>query len=131
MTNKKLKRLYYLNRDISRIQNRIDELEAAAESTTATITGLPGGTTVSDKVGNISVQLVAERMRLEAAKLDAIVEYAELTDYIESINDPLMRQIMQYRHVNGLEWEQIAEMIGGGITGESCRVMHWRFLGKQ
>lgn len=128
MTNKELSKLFYLNRDIGRLKERIEELESAAEGTTTRITGMPGGGVISDKVADGAIKLTALRLKLEAARLDALDELYRLTDYIEGIDDPLMRQIMQYRHVNGLGWEQVAEHIGGGMTGESCRVVHWRFL---
>ncbi|MEA4869911.1 MAG: hypothetical protein VB062_04655 [Christensenella sp.] len=128
MTNAELSRLYHLNRDIERIQERIDELESAAESVTASITGMPGGGTISDKVASGAVEITAMKLRLGAAKLDALAEQCRLTAYIEDIPDPLMRQIMHYRHVSGYGWEQVAAHIGGGMSGESCRKAHYRYL---
>ena len=128
MTNKELSKLFYLNRDIDRLATRIEELESAAEGTTTKITGMPGSGITSDKVAQYALELTEMRLKLEAAKIASIREVMRLTDYIEGIDDPLMRQIMQYRHVNGLGWEQVANHIGGGMTGESCRVVHWRYL---
>ena len=128
MTNTQLKRLYYLNRDIERLTERIQELESVAEGTTQRITGMPHCAGVNDKVGNSAIKLAALRLKLEATKLDVMGEYIVLNDYIESIDDPLMRQIMQYRHINGLTWEQVADCVGGGMTGESCRKAHYRYL---
>lgn len=131
MTNKRLKRLYYINRDIDRLQQRIDELESVAEGTTRPITGLPGGFAQSDKIGNCAVRLSVLRAQLDAAKADAQLEYEETTSYIESLDDPIMRQIMQYRHLNCLPWEETAALIGGGNTAAGIRQMYKRFLDTQ
>ncbi len=128
MTRKKLNRLYYINRDIERLQNRIDEMTAIAEGTTQRITGLPGGCSGSDKVGNGATRIAVLRIQLEAAKADAQMEYEEITTFIENEEDPLMRQILQYRHINGLKWRQVNTHIGGCNTEASIRQMYKRFL---
>lgn len=130
MTNKELNKLYYLNRDIERLSTRIEELESAAEGTTTKITGMPGGGITSDKVAQYALELTEMRLKLEAAKIAAVRELMRLTDYIEGIEDPLMRQIMQYRHVNGMNWIQVSCLIGGGNSPESVRQAHKRYLGK-
>lgn len=48
MTKKELSQLYFLNREIEEQQRRLSELEAVAESCTATITGMPKAHSVSD-----------------------------------------------------------------------------------
>ncbi len=128
MTNKRLKNLYYLNRDIDRLTRKIAELESIAEGTTTRITGLPAGCIVNDKVGTCAARLIVLREQLEEKQKSASIEYEEITYYIENLDDPLMRQIMQYRHVNCLPWEEVANLIGGGNNAGSVRTAHWRFL---
>ena len=125
MTNHDLNKLYRLNKDIERLEARIEELE---DPSPPRITGLPHGTNITDRTSNTAIKLSALRLRLEAARIEAIDELMRLTDYIESIDDPIIRQIMQFRHIDGLNWEKVADKIGGGMTGESCRKAHWRYL---
>jgi len=52
----------------------------------------------------------------------------EINEYIETIDDSLLRQIITLRHVNGLTWDQVAASIGGGTRRTVVRMMHDRFL---
>lgn len=124
MTNRELKRLRYLHRDIDRLNDRIAQLE---DPSAPPIDGVPhsGG---ADLTARNAVRLTVLRLRLEAARLDVMDELQKMTEYIEGIDDPLMRQIMQYRHINGLSWERVAVLIGGGNTADSVRMAHDRYL---
>jgi hypothetical protein len=70
------------------------------------------------------------RRRLQR-RLDELMELVEETnEYIHTIDDSLMRQILSLRYINGLTWEQVAAHIGGGNTADSVRKAADRFLGK-
>lgn len=124
MTNRELKRLRYLHRDIDRLNDRIAQLE---DPSAPPIDGIPHGGG-ADLTARNAVRLTVLRLRLEAARLDVMDELQKMTEYIEGIDDPLMRQIMQYRHINGLSWERVAVLIGGGNTADSVRMAHDRYL---
>ena len=128
MTRERLQRYSKLTHDIVRRKERIETLTSIAEGTTSHITGMPGRCNGNDKVGTVALELITLRAELEVLLIQSENEYVEITRYIESIDDPKMRQILQYKRVNGLPWEQVAECIGGGITGESCRKAEWRLL---
>jgi hypothetical protein len=68
------------------------------------------------------------RKRLQRRVDDLIDLVVEINEYIETLDDSLIRQIITLRHMNGLTWEQVAASIGGGNSGDSCRKMHDRFL---
>ncbi len=60
--------------------------------------------------------------------LNSILEYAELNKFVNDIDDPLLRQVILYRYVDGLQWRQIAARIGGNNTEDSVRLMVSRYL---
>lgn len=65
-------------------------------------------------------------------KLDELMDEKDrITEYIYSIDDSLIRQILMYRYVNCLSWNQVAFNIGGANTADSVRMSHDRFLKKQ
>ena len=68
------------------------------------------------------------RKQLEQRADELIDLVAEATIYVEQIDDSLIRQIIILRHVNGLQWDDVAAHIGGGNTGDGVRKMHDRFL---
>lgn len=96
MTNKELSQLYWLNREIESDKQKLAELEAAAVSTTSRITGLPHAGGVSDKT-SLAVDIDRMRKRIQLKIKRSVAEYEYLLDYIDSIDDSLVRQIMTYR----------------------------------
>lgn len=129
MTKKELGKLYALQNDIKRLTDRIEEL--STPSVVSSLTGTPSGSMVGDPTGRMAVQISALRLKLEAARLDAVVELQRITEYIEEIADPVMRQIMHYRHVDGLTWAAVARRVGGRNSAESVRKAHDRFLNEE
>lgn len=64
-------------------------------------------------------------------KVEELIDLVEETyEYIDNIDDSLVRQIIILRYVNGLTWDQVAASIGGNNTADSVRMMCNRFLGK-
>jgi hypothetical protein len=57
MTKQELSQLYYLNREIEQLKNRITELECVATSTSSRITGMPHASGISDKVGKYAAEI--------------------------------------------------------------------------
>ena len=130
MTKDELSKLYWLNREIEREKRRLDELTAAAESVTASITGLPHVTGNSRRSEDIMILLAEQREFVDLKVKESVIEYNRLNRYIASVDDPLMREILALRFVNGLSWRQVAASLGGGNTAESVRKMCERYLKK-
>jgi hypothetical protein len=62
-------------------------------------------------------------------RLEELIDLAEETnDYINDIDDSLVRQIFTLRYINGLEWRQVAASIGGNNTADSVRKIAERYL---
>ena len=131
MTKKELSRLYWLNREIEYQQRRLDELRAAATSCTAKITGIPHGSGVSDKIGKYAAEIADLEGLLRANLQKCFYELNRLNRYIQSVDDPLMRQILSLRYINGLSWWQVADSIGGNNTAASVKMACYRFLAKK
>lgn len=128
MTLKELSQLYWLNREIEMDQQRLRELELKALPGAQVLTGMPHAPGVVDKVGTYAAEIADLRGIIEAKHQQCLYERSRLERYISSIDDSLLRQIFTYRFVNGLPWEQVAACIGGGNTGDGCRMMVTRYL---
>lgn len=130
MTNKELSQLYHLNREIEQDKERLARLKMAATSTTSKIDGLPHARGLTDKTA-----LGAEIAYLEGVINNKIertfYEYNRLIKYIENIDDSLVRQIMTFRHVNGLSWTAVAMQIGNGNMADGVKKIYYRFLEKK
>lgn len=112
MTKQELSQLYYLNREIEQLKNRIVELECVATSTSSRITGMPHASGISDKVGKYAAEIVDLKELLDLNLKKCFYELNRLNRYIESIEDSEMRLIMSLRYINGLSWQQVAFSIG-------------------
>lgn len=130
MTKKELSQLYYLRKEIKEQQRRLSELEALATSCTVKITGLPNGNGVSDKVANYAAQIADLKGLLDLNLKKCFYELNRLDRYIQSVDDPLLRQIMTYRFINCYSWSKISYAIGGNNTPDGLRIKMMRFLKK-
>lgn len=131
MTKKELSQLYYLKKEIKEQQRRLEELETAAMSCNVKITGLPHGTGINDKIGHYAAQIADLKSLLDLNLKKCFYELNRLDRYIQSIDDPLLRQIITYRFINGYSWSKISYMIGGNNTADGLRIKIMRFLGKK
>ena len=131
MTKHELSQLYYLNREIEQLENRIAELECIATSSTSRITGMPHVGDISDKVGKYAAEIADLKEWLDLNLKECFYKLNRLNRYIQSVEDGQMRMILSLRYVNGLSWEQVAASISSCISGESIRKAHDRFLAKK
>lgn len=130
MTKQELSQLYYLNREIEQLKNRITEVECVATSTSSRITGMPHASGISDKVGKYAAEIADLKELLDLNLKKCFYELNRLNRYIESIDNSEMRMILSLRYINGLSWEQVAASISPYASGESVRKAHERFLRK-
>lgn len=124
MTNKQLSQLRYLKKEIKMHQERLTELQALAEIKSSVITGMPISKSISDKIGYSVIKIIA--MKDTLSKL-----CEELTDYIKSVDDPIVRLILTYRYVSNFSWQKTAFKIGGGNTVQGLRMRLYRYFKKE
>nr|DAY73525.1 MAG TPA: Protein of unknown function (DUF722) [Caudoviricetes sp.] len=130
MTLKELSQLYYLNREIEDLTNKIAELEAKATDTSVKITGMPRGSGTGDKIGRAVEELCYYKSKLINRLARCRIELIRLNDYISACPDSLTRQILTYRFVNGLPWNQVAAHIGYPATEWSVKDAAYRYIRK-
>ncbi len=128
MTNKELSKLYHLKKEIEMQRGRIKELETIAQSCTSRITGMPHGTGISDKIGKYAVQIADLKCLLDLNLKKCFFELNRLTEYIQSVDDPLIREIMTYRYIHGFSWQKTAFNVGGNNTAGSLKKKLYRYL---
>ena len=123
-TKQELSQLYWLKKEIAGERERLRTWERAARGETGPLPGLPP--LAGDARG---AALLKRRQAWEAAQLRRLVaEYDRLTQYIFSVKDSWMRQILTRRYVDGMSWVQVAARLGGGNTADGVRKAHDRFL---
>ena len=89
---------------------------------------MPHGSGSVDKLGNYAAEIADLKALIELNIQKCWYELNRINRYIQGVEDSFMRQVLTYRYVNGLSWNQIALSIGGGNTADSVRMAHNRFL---
>ena len=129
MTLKQLDQIYYLTKEKRMWEDRLRELPDITAVRYDNIGASNSG--VSSPVQ----QIVEQREKIQEIISAKLVEISfverEILEYIWSIDDSLMRQIMTHRHIELKSWLQVANAIGGKNTADSVRMAHDRFLKDQ
>ena len=130
MTRKDLERVYHLKRELKMWERRYNELIADISQDTPSADGMPHSVTnkinspTEDKAIMIADQLDA--IRGKKAELRMLIREIEV--FICSIKDPIISQIIEYRCVQCMQWESVAEKIGPIYTAETVRQMYSRYM---
>lgn len=138
MTKKELSQLRYLSSEIELLKRQIEDAEYAIEVASDVVEGSNHEWPYEPRkfhIEGVTIPDYEDRVRRLKRKLERRTEELmdkreELEDYIATVPDSLIRQILTLRYVNGLSWAQVAAHIGGGNTADSVRKLHSRFLGK-
>lgn len=128
MTLRELYNLYYIEQEIKEYKEKILELRELAENITPKYSGMPSGKRKSDKTGEVATAIVQYTEMLERAIKERVEQSARITEFILSIEDAQVRQIMYLRFINKLTWRQVAQRIGGNNTEDSVRKRCSRYL---
>jgi len=120
--------LPYLRGEIERDQRRLEELRRAAEGSGVSITGMPAGRQIADRVGKNAVLMADLEVQLGRNVRRCMRELTRMTRFINAVEDSLMRHILFYRYVKGYTYPQVAASIGGVHTADTIRKMHDRFF---
>ena len=129
MTLKELSQLYYLNREIERDQERLEQLRASVAAPGApNYDGMPKSPSFENRLERYIAEIVDLEAIIQAKITQCLHERNRLERYIAEIPDSLTRQIFQLRFINGLTWMQIAFSVGGGNTEEGVRKRVYRYL---
>lgn len=127
MTRKELSQLYYIDKEIRALQKRLAELRAGGFVQSPVLSETPRGGP-GDKVADLATEIACLEQQINAEMTKRIAEERRLRAYIASVDDALLRLILQYRHIDLLRWWQVADRIGGGNTADSVRMLYKRFL---
>lgn len=131
MTRKDLSRIYYLDRELKMWQQELNELEARIGVGSPAFNGMPSAHgKPSSPTEREGMALADCKTQIELIVLQIKEATKEVYDFIASVDDSLMRQIINYRCVKLMNWTQIAVKLGGKNSAENLCNMYSRFLTK-
>lgn len=128
MTKEDLKQYRHIQQEIHDLERRIARGQVVSDVVTGSSDNYPYtqhpisicGVAMDDK---ISKQYRKKRDRLKEKCL-------EIEEWLESVDDSLIRRVIRHRFIDGLSWRQIAYRVGGENTEDGVRMAIERYLEK-
>lgn len=131
LTKEKLEQIFYIDKEIRMWQKELEKLRSRSLAKASPLTGLPrqrGG--LAGGIADYAADLVDIEAVLTALLVKAQLQQKEILDYIDKLEDSLMKQIIYYRNVCCLTWNEVARGIGGNNSEESVKKIYSRFVQK-
>ena len=129
MTKEELKQIYYINKEILMWQKELDRLQCKSLVKGQEITDMPFGSGTSDKVADLAIEIVDTKAVIKGMLAEIQIQRRKIIDYIEGIDDSLLRQVMFLRNVSCMSWNQVANELG---KTETCvKKLYSRHFGKE
>jgi hypothetical protein len=128
MTKTELKQIFYLNKEIEMWQKELDKIQCKSLIKCQIITDMPRGGGTGDKTADIAIEVACIEKIISGKLLDIQFQRRKIINYINSIDDSFIRQIVFFRNVSCMGWNQVAREMGEGYTENSIRMMYNRIF---
>ena len=117
MTEKELSRYYWLKREVTNLEERLEEFGSGIKAVNPEADHSSSGAHISiqQKRAEIAEKLIN-------ARITALEEYIKIESYIETVEDSEIRQIMRYRFLDLLNWYSIGELMNCDRTTASKKI---------
>jgi len=125
LTIKELSRYKTLKNEAERLRQRLK-----SDIVTETVSGSSPEFPYCKHSVKVEGLIKRHQQQLHTAYLKAYTEQIKLEAYIQSVEDPLIRDIIRLRFEYGLKWDDVAAHIGGGNSADSLKMMICRYLKK-
>lgn len=133
MTRDKLSQIFYINKELKMWEEELQALREKSLMKSKQITDMPFANTneTGNPVEQLVIQITDIEMIILGKKKELEIERTRLMQFIDNIDDSLMRMIVKYRCMDCLTWEGVASKVGGTNTADSVRKMYVRFCHAQ
>lgn len=103
-----LRRYRDAQRTMRRCMEELSQLRAEAASVSAALSGMPSGGGDGQAIPRAVERIADAESRLASAYGTALAERSRVKDAIDTVPDPLRRDILTRRYILGQRWERIA-----------------------
>lgn len=130
MTRQNFEQVYWLKKELKMWQKKLTDLQADIALSPKVLDGMPFQNTneTSDPTAMKAIKLEEIEKVISGKIAEIQLAVAEIDAYIVTIDDSLLRQIIEYRCCKLLTWDEIAGQMGGNMTPENARQIYHRFL---
>lgn len=110
---------------VRRIELRLDEIRLDKICPSVCNDGMPRGTTQND-LSAYAARVDTELRKLYKARYKRICIFKEINDKIERLEDEREKDVLTYRYIKGLPWEDIC--VSMGYTWQHTHRIHSKAL---
>ena len=103
-----LRRYRDAQRTMRRLLEELQQLQAEATSVSQALSGMPSGGGDGQAIPRVVERIADAESRLVSAYGAAFAECRRVKDAIDTVPDPLRRDILTSRYILGQRWERIA-----------------------
>ena len=130
MTRHDLEKVYWLKRELKMWKQRLEELRADISQDTIAPDGMPHSVTnkISSPTESKAVLLVDHEALIRGKEAEIRLAVIEVERFILSVEDPLMRMILEYRCVECLTWKQMEDRLGNKCNAKLCEKKYHNFV---
>ena len=128
MTFEELNRHLDLLRELQKAQERLERLCLKAYPGAQNLDGMPHGSDVRDKVGELAVEIAEYRAEVDALRQQVKASGKRVDRFIRSVSDKDVRLILRLRFQRGFQWKEIADYCGAYITEASVKKSVYQFF---
>lgn len=128
MTLDELNVLFDLRAELEELTEIRRSLMDAATKTTTKLTGMPHGSGVTDKVGGLASEIADFDRQIERVNTEIAEKEAVVSAWIDTIPKAKVQLVFRLRFLRGLQWKEIAPLLGRYVTGDSVRMIAYRYL---
>lgn len=115
MTRSEISQYYYLKREAENADSLACELEKKLD-------GLHGE----------NRDFVRKQIQKQLEKRERCLKmHEQIEEFIENVNDSLIRQVLFERYIRGKSWTAVAMAVGGGNTPDGVRKTADRFFARE
>lgn len=128
MTLQELSQYLKLRERLSRDEEILKSLEAAACPGAQVLTGMPHAPGVRDKVGDLAVEIADMKERIRFIEEEMAQAQSDIEAFVNSVEDERLRMIFRLRFLRCLTWQATADILGWSYTEDSVKRLCYRYL---
>ena len=109
MTERDLMALVYIQAQIDKLTERIEELEQEDGLGAVNMDGMPHGSTPGNPVERIALAKIALHEKLVSLKAERMEKELAIREYIDTVERHDIQLIMEWRYIDLMDWYAIAD----------------------
>lgn len=129
LTKEELRQIFYINKEIQMWQRELDKLRCTSLVKSPIISDMPRGGQHKG-MEDLAIDLAEYETIIKGLLAKVQIQRKRIVEFIDGIDDSLMKQIVFYRHISCMSWNEVASSIGGGNTEDSVRMAYNRYFKK-